>query len=38
MWKAFLARWNGRSVFLDSTVTLFPDMSLYTNALGAIGF
>ena len=38
MWKALLARWNGRSVFLDSTVTLFPDMSLYTNASGAIGF
>jgi len=38
MWKAFLAGWYGCSIFLDSTVTLSLDMSLYTNASGAIGF
>ena len=38
MWKAFLAGWNGRSFFLDTTVTLSPDMNLYTDASGAIGF
>ena len=38
MWKAFLDGWNGRSFFLDSTVTPSPDMSLYTDASGTIGF
>lgn len=38
MWKAFLAGWNGRSFFLDSTVTPSPDMNLYTDASGTIGF
>ncbi|XP_078342651.1 uncharacterized protein LOC144628433 [Oculina patagonica] len=38
MWKAFLAGWNGRSFFLDSTVTPSPDMNLYTDASGTVGF
>ena len=38
MWKAFLAGWNGRSFFLDTTVTPSPDMHLYTDASGTIGF
>lgn len=38
MWKAFLAGWNGRSFFLDSTITPSPDMDLYTDASGTIGF
>ena len=38
MWKAFLAGWNGRSFFLDSTFTPSPDMELYTDASGSIGF
>lgn len=38
MWKAFLDGWNGRSFFLDATVTPSPDMHLYTDASGTIGF
>ena len=38
MWKTFQAGWNGRSFFLDSTVTPSPDMDLYANASSTIGF
>ena len=38
MCKAFLAGWNGRSFFLDSTVTPSLDMNLYTDASATIGF
>ena len=38
MWKAFLAGWNGRSFFLDTTITPSPDMELYTDASGSVGF
>ena len=38
MWKAFLAGWNGRSFFLDTTVTPAPDLELYTDASGSVGF
>ena len=38
MWKAFLAGWNGRSFFLDSTITPSPNLQLYTDASGSIGF
>lgn len=38
MCKAFLVGWNGHSFFLDSTVTQSPDMCLYTDAVGGIGF
>ena len=38
MWKAFLARWNGRSFFLDTTVTPSPDLELYTDTSGSVGF
>ena len=38
MWKAFLAGWNGRSFFLDTTVTPSPDLELYTDASGSVGF
>ena len=38
MWKAFLAKWNGRSFFLDSFVTSTPDLELYTDAASTIGF
>ena len=37
-WKAFLADWNGRSFFLNTTVTPSPQMELYTDALGTIGY
>lgn len=35
MWKAFLVGWNGCSF---STITPSPDMNLYTDASGTIGF
>lgn len=38
MWKDFLAGRKGHSFFLDNTVTPSPDMHLYTNASGTIGF
>ena len=38
MWKAFLAGWNGHSFFLDTTVTPSPDLELYTDASGSVGF
>ena len=38
MWKAFLAGWNGRSFFLDTTVTPSPDLELYTDASGSVSF
>ena len=37
MWNAFLVGWNGRSFFLDTTVTP-PDLELYTDASGSVGF
>ena len=38
MWKVFLANWNGRSFFLESSPTPTPDLELYTDAAGSIGF
>ena len=38
MWKAFLSGWNGRSFFLDSTVSTSPDLELYTDAASSVGF
>ena len=38
MWKVFLTHWNGRSFFLDSFVTVSPDLELYTDAASTIGF
>ena len=38
MWKAFLADSNGRSFFLNTTVTPSPQMELYTDASGTIGY
>ena len=38
MWKAFLANSNGRSFFLNTTVTPSPQMELYTDASGTIGY
>jgi len=38
MWKAFLSSWNGRSFFLDSSVTPSPDLELYTDAASSVGF
>ena len=38
MWKMFLANWNGRSFFLESSSTPTADLELYTDAAGSIGF
>ena len=38
MWKAFLEGWNGRSFFLNTTVTPSPHMELYTDASGRTGY
>ena len=38
MWKAFLADWNGHSLFLNTTVTNSSQMELYTDASGKIGY
>ena len=38
IWKAFLSGWNGRSFFLDTTFTPSPDLELYTDASGFVGF
>ena len=38
MWKVFLANWNGRSFFLESSPTPTEDLELYTDAAGSIGF
>ena len=38
MWKAFLAKLNGRSFFIDSFLTSTPDLELYTDAASTIGF
>ena len=37
MWKVFLPKWNGRSVFLESTTSSTPDLELYTDAAGSVG-
>ena len=38
MWKAFLVGWNRWSFFLDTSVTPSPDLELYTDASGSVGF
>ena len=38
MWRYFVAHWNGRSFFLEDQVSASPDMQLFTDASGTIGF
>ena len=38
MWKAFLSKWNGQSLFLESSTTPTPDLELYMDAAGSVGF
>ena len=38
IWKAFLSGWKWRSFFLDSTVTSYPELELYTDATSLVGF
>jgi len=38
MRKVFLLKWNERSLFLESSTTPTPDLELYTDAAGSMGF
>jgi len=38
MWPAFLEHWNGVSFFLGDTVLSFPDLQLFTDASGSLGY
>ena len=38
MWQTFLAHWNGVSIFLDFDIFSPPDLQLYTDASGSIGY
>jgi len=38
MWKLFLSKWNGCSLFLESSTTPTPDLELYMDAVGSVGF
>ena len=38
MWEVFLDQWNGRSFFLDSSVTPTPELEMYTDAASSVGF
>ena len=36
-WKSFMPEWNGRAFFLEPNATNAHDLSLYTDAAGAVG-
>ena len=38
MWKMFLSKWNGHSLFLQSSPSPAQNLELYTDAAGSIGF
>ena len=38
MWLAFLEHWNGISFFLGDTVLSSPDLQLFTDASGSLGY
>ena len=38
MWRTFISQWNGKSVFLDRYLTAAPDLELFTDASGALGY
>ena len=37
MWSLFLTDWNGRSFFLDTSVTPSPEIELFTDAASTVG-
>ena len=37
-WSSFLPQWNGVSYFVDTDLTPAPDLELYTDASGTLGF
>jgi hypothetical protein len=38
MWRYFVDNWNGKSFFLEDQVSASPNIELYTDASGTIGF
>ena len=38
MWQHFLQNWNGVSLFLDTQATSPPELQLYTDASGSLGY
>ena len=38
MWQHFLQNWNGVSLFLDTRATSPPELQLYTDASGSLGY
>lgn len=38
MWIDFLEHWNGVSIFLDSHVSQPPNLQLFTDASGSLGY
>ncbi|CAF3366955.1 unnamed protein product [Rotaria socialis] len=38
MWEEFLTRWNGRSLFLESSLITNVDLCLFTDAAGSYGY
>lgn len=38
MWSLFLTGWNGRSFFLNTTVTPSPEIKLFTDTASTVGF
>ena len=38
MWHKFISQWNGKSFFLDRYLTAAPDLELFTDASGVLGY
>ena len=38
MWQHFLQNWNSVCLFLDTQVTSPPELQLYTDASGSLGY
>ena len=38
VWQTFLDHWNGVSLFLEVPISKFPDLQLYTDASGSLGY
>ena len=38
LWEKFLQGWNGKSFFLEDQLTSAPDLEIYTDAEGSVGY
>ena len=38
LWEKFLQGWNGKSFFLEDQLTSAPDLEIYTDAAGSVGY